>query len=101
MNDSYNAILFLGKTKEPSLYSDYKIYQNGTGYIALHNSETNSYILCRILDERELLNCDLKNKLIYKDKENHIFELHVILINRSITSFDESDKIINNQFNYK
>lgn len=100
MNNQYNAILFLGETKKPFIYSDYRLYHNGTGYIVLYNSKNNIYVLCRILDERELINCDSINTLVLKDDQKKLIELPVIIITKSITSFDESDKIIKNQFNY-
>lgn len=54
------------------------MFDIGTGYIALYDSEKSECLLCRILDDREVENFDC-NKLVIKDYEA-IIEKHVVII---------------------
>ncbi len=93
MSDTKNGILFYIKDSVPLTFTEYKIYDLGTGYIALYDELSKSCCLCRILDDREISSCSNKSTLVIK-KEQNIIEKYVILIT-SLINLQEADKLIN------
>lgn len=97
MNKSKQAILFYGKSKAPIAFSQYKLYQIGTGYIALYDEEDGYCALCRILDEREISSeVIMRHRLVIscKAESRTLKELSVIIVNSEVKNLEEADKII-------
>ena len=95
MGDSKSAIIF--SDIEPIAFEKYKIYQLGTGYVALFDDDNEPVcLLCRMLDDKEISSFDKKaaNKLILKSREGFM-ELTVLIISKSLKSIEEADDIIN------
>lgn len=90
---SKSAILFYGKSKTPITFTKYKIYQIGTGYVALYENADNCCVLCRLLDKREISSfANNLHTLVIKDKE--VTEHSVIIISAEINCIDDADKIV-------
>lgn len=97
MDNSKSAVIF-STDIEPIAFKKYKTYQLGTGYVALFDNENNKpvCILCRILDDKEILSFDKKaiNTLVLKSREG-LKELTVLIISHSLKSIEEADNVIN------
>ena len=98
MSDTKNAILFYLKDLVPLTFTEYKIYDLGTGYVALFDNENNKpvCVLCRILDDEEILSFDKKaiNTLVLKSSEG-VKEVTALIISKSFKSIEEADNVIN------
>lgn len=94
MDNIKPAVLFYNKGLTPIPFSEYKCYEIGTGYVALYEPEDSYCVLCRILDNREiLLFAGNAHKLILKDKKS---TQSVIIINSILVNIEEADLLISN-----
>lgn len=92
MTETKNTILFYVKDSAPLTFTKYKIYDLGTGYIALQDDVSRSGCLCRILDDKESSEFSHKNTLVIKT-DKVVMEKYVIIITE-LANIQEADEVI-------
>lgn len=91
MSNLKSAILFSHLGDTPTLFDNFKIYDFGTGYVALENDE--QCLFTRILDEREITLENKANTVVLKT-DTTIKEISVIIINSRLKSIKEADNLV-------
>lgn len=91
--NSKAAILFYNKT--PITFSGYTTYEIGTGYIALYEIADKMYILCRLLDDREVQSFGKSaHILIIKLPDGSIKEQYVIVLKPDLKDLSEVEMVV-------
>lgn len=94
MSNTKSAVLFYGKDKTPIPFDKYTFYNVGTGYIALYESNGCGE-LCRLLDERELLDFGKNAQILVFKSNGNLYERYVIVL-KMLKSISEADELIKN-----
>lgn len=92
MNNDVRAILFSSDNKiDVTLFTDYKEYNAGTGYIAAENKEKGLCYICRILDILEISDYTEKSQRLVINTVNGIKELTVIVVSTKYYSISDAE----------
>lgn len=93
--DKNNKAAILFYNKAPITFSAYTTYEIGTGYIALYEFTDNTYVLCRLLDDREVQPFGKSaHRLIIKLPDGSVQERYIIVIKQDIKDLSEVEKIV-------
>ncbi len=90
MKNNAKAILFdCQNNMDTTLFTNYKKYSSGTGYIVTENTEKGLCYICRILDNDELkfFKNELKKLVINTDEGAK--ELNIVIISKKYTNISD------------